>query len=178
MNFAVFQAGWFACVLAAARGHSWAGIAVVAAIALGHVAMAPNSRAELTLLAAAAVIGAIFDTALAMTGWIRYAGGAANLAPPWIVAMWVLFATTLNISLAWIKSRPFAAIALGAVGGPLAYLAGERLGALWFDERGVALLTLAVGWGVVTPVLCTIARHANGFAPASANSAANGAWRA
>jgi hypothetical protein len=172
VNFVVFEAGWLACVLAAAHGDPWLGVGVVAAIAAFHVTLADAPVAELALLGVAALIGAMFDSGLVAAGLVRYPGAAGPFAPPWIVAMWVLFATTLDGCLAWLQRRPYLAIILGAAGGPLAYLGGQRLGALILDDRSLALLALAVGWGALTPTLLAIAARLTGNAdPASSRRA-------
>ena len=43
--------------------------------------------------------------------------------------MWMNFALTLNHAMAWLKGRPVVGLILGAIGGPLAYFAGAKLGA-------------------------------------------------
>ena len=50
-------------------------------------------------------IGAAFDSVLAATGLLVYSSGVlfAGTAPYWIVAMWALFATTLNVSMGWMR---------------------------------------------------------------------------
>ncbi len=165
VNFAAFQCGWFACVLGAAHGRPYAGIGAVAAIAIAHVATAVQPRAELALLGLAAGIGATWDSLLAATGWMSYAPGAlvAGTAPLWIVALWVLFATTLNRSLAWLKPRLPLGAALGAIGGPLAYVGGERLGAISFHHEAAALMAQAIGWAVLTPLLLRLAQRHDGW---------------
>ena len=77
--------------------------------------------------------------------------------------MWALFATTLNLALRWLKGRPLLASVFGALGGPLAYYAGERLGAVEMPHQASALLALAAGWAVLMPLLTVIARRYNGF---------------
>jgi hypothetical protein len=77
----------------------------------------------------------------------------ANIAPHWIVVMWGLFATTLNVSLAWLKQKLALAAMLGAVAGPLAYYAGYKLNALQFNNMSVTLIALAIGWALFTPLL-------------------------
>ena len=42
---------------------------------------------------------------------------------------------------------------LGAIGGPLAFYAGNRLGAVEFSDFGAAMLALAIGWGALMPLL-------------------------
>lgn len=166
-NFVVFQIGWLGCIMAAARGHPLAGTAIILIIAAAHLALADRPRIELRLLISAAFIGAIWDSVLAMTGWVRYPNGTlfVGTAPYWIVALWVLFATTLNVSLAWLKGRVALAALLGAIGGPLSFLAGARLGALAFGKPFAALTTLAIGWAILTPLLLKLAQRFDGISP-------------
>jgi hypothetical protein len=79
--------------------------------------------------------------------------------------MWMLFATTLNVSLRWLRRYPLAAIALGAIGGPLAYWAGARLGAMEFAAPVAATAALAFGWALLTPLLVWLAQRFDGYAP-------------
>jgi hypothetical protein len=76
-----------------------------------------------------------------------------------------LFATTLNLSLGWLKGRPALAALLGAVGGPLAYFAGHRLGGIELPDPAVALLVQGLGWSVLMPLLTSLATRLNGFEP-------------
>lgn len=166
-NFVAFQFGWFACVIGAAQGFPLLGAAVALAVAAAHVALASRPRAELALLLLAATIGTIWDSLLAATGWVHFANGMliAGTAPYWIVALWVLFATTLNVSLGWLKRRLVLAAAFGAIGGPLSYLGGARLGALSFGNEGAALIALSLGWAVLTPLLLRLAMRHDGYSP-------------
>jgi len=160
-NVALFQAGWLACVLGAAHGMPWAGIAVATAVIAWHAAHARRPAQELKLVALAVLAGALCDSALAASGWIAFApdAAAAVLAPWWILAMWALFATTLNVSLAWLRSRLPLAGLLGAMSGPLAYWGGARLGALELRQPAAALGGLALVWAVVLPGLLAAARR-------------------
>ncbi len=162
----LFQIGWFACVLSGAHGLPWAGTGIALAIVAWHVTRAVRLRQELLLVLSAAAIGALFDSLLVVLGWIVYTSGTlmANTTPHWMVALWMLFAMTLNVSLAWLKRRLFVAVLFGAVGGPLAYLGGSKLGALHFVAPTPALIALAVGWALCTPLLVMLARRFDGFA--------------
>jgi hypothetical protein len=159
INIAAFQIGWFSCVLGAANGYPLLGPVVVGIVVIIHLLMVKKPRGELQLLLLAAITGAVFDSLLVMTGWLAYPNGTlfTGTAPYWIVAMWVLFATTLNVSLRWLQGRVPASIVLGAVGGPLSYLAGARLGGLVFIDQGPALIALGIGWAAATPILVSIA---------------------
>jgi len=166
-NVLAFQIGWFACVLGAAHGMPLLGTGAAIAIVSWHLTLARHSRAELNLIVTAACTGALWDSALVMLGWIHYPEGTliAGTAPHWIIALWMLFATTLNVSLGWLKrSVPMAAI-FGLIGGPLAYFGGAKLGALVLVEPIFALVALALGWAVLTPILLRVAQRFNGFGP-------------
>lgn len=165
-NAAAFQAGWFACILGAAHGRPWAGIAIAAAIVGWHAARAARPAQELKLVALAVLAGALFDSALAAPGWVEFAPEAAApyLAPWWILALWALLATTLNVSLGWLRDRLLLAGLLGAASAPLAYWAGERLGAITLREPAAALGALALGWAAILPGLLALARRLDGAA--------------
>ena len=77
--------------------------------------------------------------------------------------MWVLFATTLNIGLKWVKRHWLLAAAAGAVGGPMAFFGGERLGAVILDDATVSLAVIGIGWAVLLPVLASLAARCNGY---------------
>ena len=159
VNFLAFQAGWFATVLGAANGMPWLGPVVVLAVVALHLRTSRRPAAEARLVAFAILLGLVADSVLLATGWIAYPNGnwLPGLAPYWIVMLWALFATTLNVSMRWLHGRYLLAAVFGAVGGPLSYLAGARLGAMSFVEIGPAVVALAVGWGVIMPVLVLIA---------------------
>lgn len=164
VNIAAFQVGWLCCVLGAAGGYPLAGPLVVGFVVATHLALAARPMRELSLIVLAGMLGAAFDTVLVRTGWVEYANGAIwpGTAPYWIVAMWLSFATTLNVSLRWLRGRVWAALTFGALGGPAAYLAGASLGALELAEQGTALAALSVGWALVTPCLVWLAQALDG----------------
>jgi hypothetical protein len=163
LNIAAFQAGWLACVLGAAHGLAWAGTLAAALIVAWHLWRAARPGREAALAAAALLLGAGWDSALAATGWLAFAEApAAWLAPHWILAMWALFATTLNVSLRWLRDRRALAGLLGALAGPSAYAAGAGLGALRIEQPLAAGVALAAGWALILPALVALGRRYDG----------------
>jgi hypothetical protein len=164
LNIAAFQIGWFACVLGGAHGMAWAGSAVALGVVALHLKCAPRPRPEALLIACAAVLGLIADTLLIRGGWLEFNYGiiAPGASPHWMVALWMIFATTLNVSLSWLKPRWLLASGFGAVGGPLAYYAGAKLGAVTLWDPLSALVAVAVAWAVAMPVLLWFADRFNG----------------
>ena len=161
-NVVLFQAGWFACVLGAARGLPWTAPVAIAAVVGWHLARARRFGRELALIALACLTGGAFDTLLVALGLVRFHPPAA-LPPAWMTALWALFATTLNVSLRSLRERPALAGLLGAAGGPAAYYSGARLGAIEFATVGAALAAIGTGWALLTPALLRIARHLDGY---------------
>jgi hypothetical protein len=166
VNFAAFQLGWFSCVLGAAAGRPWAGPLVVLAVMALHFILAHRPWKEMRLAMLAMVCGLGADSLLLATGWIAYPNGSwlPGFAPYWIVAMWALFATTLNVSMRWTRNSLPLTVFCGALGGPLSYLAGERLGAISLLNPLWALAALALIWGVAMPVLTLLASRYDGVA--------------
>jgi len=163
VNFAVFEIGWFACVLGAARGRPWLGMAISGLILLGSLLAAGAAwMRQLLLLLAVTAIGFVWDSALSLAGITVYPGMSHGLAlaPAWIAALWALFAMTLDVSLRWLQGRTVLAIVLGAIAAPLSYYGGARLGALVLPDRALALWAEAVGWGTLLPGLLLLARRA------------------
>ena len=160
-NFIGFQIGWFACVVGAAQGYPLVAVAVASVIVILHLLRDNNLYSELCLIISAVIIGIIWESLLLASDWLIYASseGASLFAPIWLVAMWTLFATTINHSMAWLKDRYFLALILGAIFGPLAFIAGENLGAVVFVDRPMALAALALGWSALMPLLLWLAER-------------------
>ena len=164
LNFVAFQIGWFACVLSAANGLPLLGLVVVSLVVVLHVQFSEWRSHELILVCLAVVMGLVFDSLLVISGWLQYPSGVLlpGIAPYWILAMWALFATTLNVSMSWLKGKAILASVLGAVFGPLSYMAGQRLGAIEFVNFQSAIIALAIIWALVMPLLVTVASRLDG----------------
>lgn len=156
INFGAMQAGWFACVLGAAHGAAWMGPPVALGIVLLHLGMSRHRSGEVVLALIALGVGVAWETIAQATGWIRYNADGA-FAPWWIFTMWPMFATTLNVSMRFLHGRWLFAALLGAIGAPLSYLAGMRLGALVIPDRTAAVALHAAGWALLMPLLIFLA---------------------
>ena len=145
-NFAAYQVAWFAVIIGAAQGFAWAGALFALLVTAIHVALSRDAL-DLKLIVVALLIGLLVDSTLAITGQVTFASAwPKGLAPVWMLSLWMAFATTLNHSLRWLTLRPVAAALAGAVGGPLAYLAGAKLGALTLITPVVTLSIIAMLW--------------------------------
>ncbi|MEY6433397.1 DUF2878 domain-containing protein [Thioalkalicoccus limnaeus] len=169
INMIAFQIGWFASVIGGAQHWPWLGVCVVALVAAVHLGRAVRPGIEALLLLTATMIGTLWEGLLVGFGLIRYPSGlfADWLPPIWIVALWVVFASTLNVSLRWLRGRWRLAMVMGAIGGPMAFAAGERLGAATFPDPVLSLTVIGAGWALMTPLLVWLAERLDGYAPAS-----------
>ena len=170
---------WFSCVLGAAHGMPWFGPVVVAAVIVLHLARVSRPAPELKLIGIAAALGLVADSLLLASGWLYYPSGSwiPGLAPYWIVAMWALFATTLNVSMRWLRASLPLALVFGAVGGPLSYAAGARLGGLEWVSPAWALGALAVLWAIATPLLVLLSSRYDGVRAVATPSYVQSDWR-
>jgi hypothetical protein len=165
INFVLFQSAWLLCVIAGAQDQPLLALLAVGTAVGVHLVRAPRPLPELLLILLTAWFGALWDGALAGFGWLHYPSGAFMtwLAPHWLIGLWVLFATLLNVSLRWLRNRYALAAGLGAIGGPLAFLAGAQLGAVSFPDPVIAFPAIAVGWIFATPFLVWLAAHLDGY---------------
>lgn len=156
LNFVGFEAGWFACALGAAGGLPFAGPLVVGVFLCVQLLLvpAPGRHARFVLVATPA--GWLIDSALGRGGVFSFPAGGFGpwLCPLWMAALWANFAGTLHFCLDWLRGRYALASVLGAVGGPLAYYGGHRLGAMQLGgSLAVSLAVIAIEWAIATPAL-------------------------
>ena len=165
VNFVIFQVAWMSSVIGGAQQMPWLGPLAVAVALAVHLRFARKPFEEILLVLSCAVLGASFDSVLVAAGWVTYKSGLFSdyLAPYWIITMWMLFATTLNVSMRWLRGRPKLAAFFGLYGGPAAYLAGQALGGIILVNQVAALTALALGWAVMMPLLMWLSEHLDGM---------------
>lgn len=165
VNFALYYAGWFAAILGPAWGYPWTGTLIALALIACHLALVRRPFDELRLMAAAAVVGVVVDSIQIAAGLLRFppAARVAFLPPAWLVVLWAQFAATFHFSMKWLKGRPWLAAVFGAIGGPLAFVAGYNFDVVDFHpEVWPSLLALAVVWSGVLPLLLGLAARQQG----------------
>lgn len=170
-NFLGFQSVWFLSLFGAGTQRSWLGFLALACFTAWHFRSAPSPRAELLLVVVACVVGFIVDTTFIQAHLLAYAEPLpfAGVAPYWILGMWINFALTLNGSMRWLQGRYLLAAVLGAIGGPLAYVAGVRLGAAELLASEMMVYgTLAVVWALTVPLLVRTTDWVNTLWPQAA----------
>lgn len=163
-NVGLFKIGWLSCVYGAASGLALEGCLLALLIVAVSVRQASNRHSELLTIGLITLIGLIWETFVASQHLMVYATQSNPqfenwvMAPYWLIVMWALFATTINQSMAWLKDKLIIAAVMGAIFGPMAFVAGEKLGAVEFANEPAAMVLLAVGWGILMPLICVIAK--------------------
>ena len=136
-----FDLYWTLVVLFRERGLIiWCALVIFACLMLP-----PAHRIYAILLALA---GTLLDALWALTGLIAFTG--ESLMPVWMVALWLMFATVWTQLTRTTTLPGWMLMLLASVGGPVAYLIGERLGAIAFLEPTFIVVSWMVpGWLVL-----------------------------
>jgi hypothetical protein len=164
LYFVVGQVAWFVCVISAARGSAWIGVALATVLVTIHLLRVAQPSEEFKLLASVLAIGATWESALVDCGLLAYPSSTAihGLAPLWLPALWALFAAQFNTTYKWLKTRISVSALLGAIAGPLSFRAGAALGAVRFVKPWAAAVTLVIGWAVLLPIVTVLSRRWDG----------------
>jgi hypothetical protein len=152
-NFISFQVLWWACVLSARPGLSLLVLILVVLFTAVHLQWVESWQQALPLLITAAA-GSLFDQVGYHMGWISFNHHQSwtSHIPLWMIALWLAFASTLNVSMRWLQCKPLLAAVLGAIFGPLAYLGAAQLGAVNLPSP-YSLAWVALEWAIAMPLL-------------------------
>lgn len=94
-------------------------------------------------------LGLLVDGTLQQVGFFEFTITGFPI-PFWLMVIWLGLAITPHHGLAWLKNRPLLWAIFGAIGGPVAYWAGVRLGAASFNWPQLqALAFLAFIWAFI-----------------------------
>lgn len=163
LNFVLYQSGWLCCVLGAANGRPWLGAGIGLVPVLAHLGLARRRGEEASLMLGALALGIVVDTLHMRMGTLSFQGGllVSGFPPPWLLLLWLQFASTLRYCLSWLLGRYVLGAVLGFVAGAVAYWAGVRLGAATFGvDTAHGLLRIGLSWGICLPLLLIIAQRA------------------
>ncbi len=74
----------------------------------------------------------------------------------------------------WMKGlAPLVVAIIGALFAPLAYYAGNRLGAVSYDDITISLAIIAMAWAVLLPALVVMSLKLDGYNTSPAKSDLN-----
>jgi len=152
INFILFQSIWFILILAAAH-ESFYGLVIGFLLILVQYWHGKLMVPDFKLILASVIVGFAHDTSLNYFKFIQYnIDFNTYYSPFWIIGLWISFALTINHSLAWLGNNKLLQMIFGLIGGPLAYIAGEKLGSIYMINT-MTLYVLALSWACITPLL-------------------------
>lgn len=154
INVLIYQIVWFLCVF---KGDTGAFLSLI--LLAGHLIRSNHRREDLKMMLVLLFIGLVVDGAIRYTGYISYRVDGIPI-PFWLAVIWLALAILPNHSLRWLKGRPWLSSLFAAIGGPLAYWAGVRVGSAEFSQplmQSIGLL--AVVWALLWPLVMVIANH-------------------
>lgn len=161
INYVLYQSGWFACILGAAWDWPVTGTLIAVVLTAAHLHLSPDRAREAGAILLALALGLVVEGFQVWSGTYRFRSGVVVpwMSPPWLLMMWAQFATTFRSSLQSIMTVPVRAAVFGLVGGPIAFLAGERLGAVTLARPlAPGLVRLGLAWGVALAVCALVVR--------------------
>lgn len=154
LNALAFQCAWWAIILFPGV---WTLVVLVVFFCQHFIWVSASFSRESLYILVVCSLGVAFDSVFFAAGLMTHAG--ANVMPLWMIGMWLIFAATLRHSLNWLAFYPKLAIVLGAVVGPLSYLAGTE-----FTDVNIAVsmwlwaLITGVFWSVFLPLMLYLQR--------------------
>ena len=135
-------------------------IGIAFPILIFHIIKAPAKDNAIKLILIIGLLGFIFDSSFNYFHLIDYKNH--GVVPFWIVILWALFASTLNLSMRWLRSNLILSTVFGCIGGPLSYLAGEKLNAIHI-ANDASLIILGFGWAFAVPFCFELAKRWDGY---------------
>ena len=160
-NALFFNIAWFLCV---SFGNAVAVLTCIVVLYL-HFRFVSDDMKELLLITKVFVLGVFVDALLITMGVLINTDNSLLsdwIAPIWMMALWLLFATTLNHCFVWLQSRLLTAALLGAIAGPFSYWVGTNLSSLSLAlPLSYALLVVGLVWALVFPVCLLLAKSYN-----------------
>ena len=165
INAIGFQIGWFVCIASVRYDQEILALLFCGVLVGLHLFYSNAPLIDFKLSLIALVLGVVVDSSLQYFSVISFYGwGLGPLSPFWLWMVWVMFALTLNYSLAFLLNRHLLLSAIaGLLFGPLSYIAGAKLGAAGFDNSLSHLAVLGMIWMLTLPALVFI--YKNSFLP-------------
>jgi hypothetical protein len=152
-NIALFQIGWFACLL---LSYPWFVMVTVVILLLHfYCIVEPHERKkEMSLIAIVLVVGIVIES-IYLFGEVLVRVDGANFPAFWLLFIWVLFATTFRYSMSWLRSRLRLAAVFAGVAAPMSYYTGANLNASVSlnDNVVFSLVVISLSWALAFPML-------------------------
>lgn len=142
VSFVLFNALWLSAVSGRENYIVLSGVL----LALQFFYSIAVARVSWTLILRLFAVGLLLEAIVISLGVIDFAGG---YFPLWLVMLWLGFSSMAPVALDWIAPKPAIAVLLGAVSGPLSYVAGIKLNAATVDSMPIVIACYVAVWGLM-----------------------------
>ncbi|MDV6327032.1 DUF2878 domain-containing protein [Idiomarina sp. PL1-037] len=142
VSFVLFNALWFSAVSGRENYIVLSGV-LLAFQFFYSIAVA---KVSWTLILRLFAVGLLLEAIVISLGVIDFSGG---YFPLWLVMLWLGFSSMAPVALDWLAPKPVIAVLLGAISGPLSYVAGIKLNAATIDSMPVVVGCYAAVWGLM-----------------------------
>jgi hypothetical protein len=154
IDFALFQAVWFACVLATRSPYPQVLPLAGSILVIGRVIWKGRFQEALPLACTCIIIGTLGDALLIKLGFLSFSSYPNLLgAPLWMVALWMNFGLMLHPLFAWFMKNLVRTLLGFSIGGALAYYSGEKLEVLSLENGWQSILSIGFEWAVAGLIL-------------------------
>jgi len=151
INYVGFTIVWFSCVYSGAQGNPIIAIIPTFIFLLLHFSIVTNHlKQEIQLIIISIILGLIVDSTFSLLGFVQYNGTldfAPNLAPLWIICMWAGFTAQINHVMKFLIGK-YTLICFYGLLAPLAYIAGEGIGAAIVEDTYLSYGFISIAWSI------------------------------
>ena len=157
VNAVLFDIAWPLCVLVDS-------VALIVAFTLAnlliHLFVVANKPNEWLWVAGIWVCGVAMDTLVFSSGLLVNDDGSP-FPPPWLLLLWVNFATALRYSMFFLQKSAWLAAVIGGIFGPFSYWTGSWLnGTVEFSQPVIlSVAGLVVLWALFLPFTTWLSRR-------------------
>lgn len=163
VQFVLFQIQWWACILFAHYDHPNIGAVIAITICLVEYWQLKFRMNELKMILLYAYLGIFMDSILSyfqVMVYKYYTPGVNWVIPLWGLALWLSFATWLQIAFYLKNYQVWLSLATLFI-APASYFAGVRLSVMALEFDHVSLLLIGLCWVIYMNLVIYLQRFQN-----------------
>ncbi|GAA0206379.1 DUF2878 domain-containing protein [Kangiella japonica] len=160
VNFILLQLVWVGFIVGITFDQMWLGPIIFIVLMVWQLRSDVREGSDFVVISCSFISGFVLASIWSSSGLIEFKEHwpSPDIAPWWILALWIALGASFNHSLKWVQASPYLAGAVLAIGGPLSYLAAERIGAIEINTPVLTLSLMAAGWFTIGFLLTIIVK--------------------
>lgn len=155
INFILFQLLWISCIFGVAYQEITPALVVFGIMLIYHCLPKVRKPGDFKIVILCSLLGFVLDSLLAYWQMVDYFYdfGYDNVAPFWIIMLWVGFGLALNHSMSWMFKNVKLAYGFVAIGPALSYFSAQKIGAVVINNTVYSLTIASILWIMVFTVI-------------------------